>query len=99
MACNRKLADLAVNVVLVHEVDPPPGETPIEWLLLTSLPVDGFVQAGTVIEYYTCRWVVEVFFRVLKGGCTVEDLQDGDGGAVHELPGPVPDRGLAQCCS
>jgi hypothetical protein len=72
---DRKLADLAVNVVLVREVDPPPGETPIEWLLLTSLPVDGFVQAGTVIEYYTCRWVVEVFFRVLKGGCTVEDLQ------------------------
>ena len=46
-----------------------------EWLLLTSLPVDTFAQAVTAIEYYTCRWEIEVFFRVLKSGCTVEDLQ------------------------
>ena len=70
-----KLADVAVNVVLVREVDPPPGEEPIEWLLLTDLPVDTFAEAGTVIHYYTCRWEVEVFFRVLKSGCTVEELQ------------------------
>jgi hypothetical protein len=72
---DRELADVTVNAVLVREVDPPPGEPAIEWLLLTSLPVDAFTQAGTVIEYYTCRWVIEVFFRVLKSGCTVEDLQ------------------------
>ena len=71
----QKLADVAVNAVLVREVDPPPGEPAIEWLLLTSLPVDDFTQACLAIEYYTCRWEVEVFFRVLKSGCTVEQLQ------------------------
>ena len=72
---DRKLANVTVNAVLVREVDPPPGEPAIEWLLLSSLPVDTFAQACTVIEYYTCRWEIEVFFRVLKSGCTVEDLQ------------------------
>jgi hypothetical protein len=71
----QKLADVAVNAVLVREVDPPPSEPAIEWLLLSSLPVDTFAQACTVIHYYTCRWEIEVFFRVLKSGCTVEELQ------------------------
>lgn len=71
----QKLPDLEVNAVLVREVDPPAGEPPIEWLLLTSLPVETFAQACSVIHYYTCRWEIEVFFRVLKSGCTVEDLQ------------------------
>jgi Transposase DNA-binding/Transposase Tn5 dimerisation domain len=71
----QELADLEVNAVLVREVDPPAGEPPIEWLLLTSLPVETFAQACNVIHYYTCRWEIEVFFRVLKSGCTVEELQ------------------------
>lgn len=70
-----KLPPLTVNAVLVREVQPPAGEAPIEWLLLTSLPVATFDQAGLVIDYYTCRWEVEVFFGVLKSGCTVEALQ------------------------
>jgi hypothetical protein len=70
-----KLADLEVNAVLVREINPPAGEPRIEWLLLTSLPVETFSQACTMIHYYTCRWEIEVFFRVLKSGCTVEQLQ------------------------
>ena len=29
-----------VNVVLISEVSPPEGETPIEWILLTTLPIE-----------------------------------------------------------
>jgi hypothetical protein len=72
---DRKLADVAVHAVLVREVDPPADEAAIEWLLLSSLPVDTFAQASTVIDYYSCRWEIEVFFRVLKSGCTIEQLQ------------------------
>ena len=64
-----------VNAVLVREEKPPPGQTPIEWLLLTSLPIETFDEAATVIDYYSCRWEIEVFFRVLKSGCEVEELQ------------------------
>ena len=71
----QKLPGVESNAVLVRELDPPAGEPPIEWLLLTNLPVETFARACTAIHYYTCRWEVEVFFRVLKSGCTVEELQ------------------------
>jgi Transposase Tn5 dimerisation domain/Transposase DNA-binding len=68
-----QLPDITVNVVLVTEVDPPPGDAPVEWILLTSLPIDTMDQVRLVVQYYTTRWMVEVFFRTLKSGCRVED--------------------------
>jgi hypothetical protein len=70
-----RLPDVEVNVVLVREENPPSGEEAIEWLLLTSLPIDNFKQALRVIDYYACRWQIEVFFRVFKTGCKVEEIQ------------------------
>jgi len=69
---DRKLPPVTVNVVLVREVDPPQDEEPVEWLLLTSLPVDSVEQVRQVIQYYCARWMIEVLFRVLKSGCRVE---------------------------
>ncbi len=69
---DRKLPAVTVNVVLVSEVDPPENDVPVEWLLLTSLPVDEVEQVRNVIQYYCARWMIEVFFRVLKSGCRVE---------------------------
>jgi hypothetical protein len=37
---DRKLPPVTVNVVLASEVNPPPGDQPVQWLVLTSLPVD-----------------------------------------------------------
>lgn len=68
-----KLPAVTVNVVLVRENDPPVGEEPVEWLLLTSLPIDDIEQVRQVIQYYCVRWMIEVFFRVLKSGCRVEE--------------------------
>jgi len=69
------LAPVYVNAVLVREENPPEGEEPIAWLLLTSLPIGTFAEACQVASYYACRWEIEVFFRVLKSGCKIEDLQ------------------------
>jgi hypothetical protein len=66
-------ADAPVNAVLVTEVDPPAGDVPVEWLLLTSLPVETAEEVRLVAQYYSIRSMVEVFFRVLKSGCRVED--------------------------
>jgi hypothetical protein len=55
-----RLPDVAMSAVLVREVDPPPGEEPIEWLLLTSLPIDTVAQVLQVVQYYCCRWQIEV---------------------------------------
>jgi hypothetical protein len=66
---------IAMNVVYVVEVDPPAGVEPISWVLLTSLPVETFDQAWTVIEYYESRWLVEEYHKALKTGCRVEERQ------------------------
>ncbi len=69
---DRKLSDISVNVVLVTEIDPPEDDTPVEWMLLTSMAIDDVEQVRTVIQYYCVRWMIEVFFRTLKSGCRVE---------------------------
>lgn len=69
---DRKLTEVSVNAVLVREPCPPEGDEPVEWLLLTSLPIGSAEQVRQVIGYYCVRWMIEVFFRVLKSGCRVE---------------------------
>ncbi len=69
---DRKLPPVSVNVVLVRELNPPANEPPVEWMLLTSLPIDDVEQVRQVIEFYCVRWMVELFFRTLKSGCRVE---------------------------
>jgi Transposase DNA-binding/Transposase Tn5 dimerisation domain len=64
--------DVTVNAVLVTEVNPPEDDVAVEWLLLTSLPIETMEQVCLVIQYYCTRWMVEVFFRTLKSGCRVE---------------------------
>ncbi len=66
------LPAIAVNVVLVKEIDAPANDVPVEWCLLTSLPVETAEQVSTIIQYYCMRWMIEIFFRVLKSGCHVE---------------------------
>jgi hypothetical protein len=70
---DRKLPAVTVNVVLVREIDPPPDDEPIEWLLITDLPVETIEQLLLVIQYYCVRWMIEVYFRVLKSGCRIEE--------------------------
>ena len=69
---NRKVEGVTVNAVLVSEIDPPEGVQPVEWLLLTSLPIRGNKQIETIIDYYEKRWVIELYFKVLKSGCKIE---------------------------
>ena len=53
---DRKLPPVTVNVVLVREPNPPAGETPVEWILITTLPIDTPEQVRTIVEYYCVRW-------------------------------------------
>jgi hypothetical protein len=71
----EKLRPVPVGVVLVTEVDPPAGATPVRWLLLTSLLVETPEQALACVGYYRLRWLVERYHFVLKNGCQVEKLQ------------------------
>lgn len=68
----EKLTPVTVNVVLVREPNPPAGEPPIEWMLVTTLPIETSEQIRQVVEYYCVRWWIEIFFKTLKSGCRIE---------------------------
>jgi Transposase DNA-binding/Transposase Tn5 dimerisation domain len=70
-----RLPPVTLNVVLAKEVGGPGDGTDVSWLLLTSLPIGTSEEILRVIDYYVARWAVEIFFRTLKTGCAVEEIQ------------------------
>lgn len=69
------LPGVTYNVVLIEEVDPPDDGTAVCWLLITSLPIRTTTDILFVADVYIGRWPIEIFFRVLKTGCQVEEIQ------------------------
>jgi len=57
---DRTLAEVTVTVLLATEVQPPAGEDPLDWLLLTNLPVETPEQATEKLSWYLCRWQIEI---------------------------------------
>ena len=69
------LDEVTYNVVFVEEINGPNDGTNIGWLLITTLPINTVKDVLLVLDYYVARWPIEVFFRVFKTGCRVEDIQ------------------------
>jgi hypothetical protein len=65
--------EVELNVVLVEEINPPEGQVPIQWFLLTTLPIGTVEEVQRIIEYYCHRWQIEIYFRTLKSGCRIEE--------------------------
>ena len=61
-----------VYAVYATEIDCPEGETPLSWMLLTTEVVETIEMAVTILRWYTYRWRVEEFHKVLKSGCQSE---------------------------
>ena len=64
-----------LSVVHARETEPPPKGKRLEWFLLTSVPVSDVETAQQMLRWYALRWRVEDYFRVLKTGCRVQQLQ------------------------
>lgn len=74
--CQAQLRPLTLSVVWVREINAPPTvEKPLEWLLVTNIPVTNFTEAVERVRWYRLRWTIEVFHKVLKSGCRVEDCR------------------------
>lgn len=74
---NRRLGRPPVRLwaILAREEEPPVEVKPLEWLLLTTLPVNTTEQAAEKLRWYTRRWGIEVYHRTLKSGCRIEERQ------------------------
>lgn len=54
--------------VYAIEVDCPEGETPVEWMLLTTEPVTDLEITAKILRWYSYRWRVEEYHKILKSG-------------------------------
>jgi hypothetical protein len=63
---------LELNVVHVYEPSPPADQVPVEWILVTSEPIETAQQAAAVVDAYRARWLIEEYFKALKSGCSYE---------------------------
>ena len=53
-------------MVYAKEKDPPDDMEPVDWLLLTSEPIDTDEQILEVVDIYRARWLIEEYFSALK---------------------------------
>jgi hypothetical protein len=64
---------LVLTVIHAQERGKPKGRDRIEWKLLTNLTVTTRQDAIEKLNWYALRWKIEVFHKVLKSGCKVEE--------------------------
>jgi hypothetical protein len=78
---------IEVGIVRAWEPEPPAGAEAVEWILITSLTVNGWDAARSITQIYECRWLVEDYHMCLKTGCRMEDCQLDDGDDLKRLLG------------
>jgi hypothetical protein len=67
---------LQLYAVEAREIQPPPGQTPVHWRLLTTHPIRAIEAALEVIRWYSWRWHIEQLFAILKqSGLNLEATQ------------------------
>jgi len=66
---------LDLTVIHARERGAPKGRDPIEWKLLTDLPVHSRRDAVEKLQWYAQRWKIETFHKILKSGCRAESLR------------------------
>ena len=75
--CDPNLPEgVALRVVEVSEPNPPAGQEPLRWCLLTTHQVETPDEAWQIVAWYKLRWTIEQLFRTLKRqGLQLEDSQ------------------------
>lgn len=71
------LPPVTLWAVLAVEEAPPDGVAGVEWLLLTTCPVETAQAAEERLDWYGVRWGNEIWHKVLKSGCRIEARQLG----------------------
>ena len=64
-----------LSAIMVIERNPPKDSAPLCWVLLSNLPVKTVDEALEKVNWYSLRWNIELFHKVLKSGCQVEKSQ------------------------
>jgi len=68
----RRYPALELTVLHATERGKPRGRDPIDWKLITNLPVTSRAEAIQKLQWYALRWKIETFHKILKSGCQAE---------------------------
>jgi len=71
----KHYSELVLTAIHATEIDDPKDRDRIEWKLLTNLPVRSCLDAIEKLEWYSQRWKIETFHKVLKSGCRAEEAK------------------------
>jgi hypothetical protein len=75
-ATTTAAVELDLWVIHVKELDPlPVNIEPLEWILLSNLPAASFAQVCQLIDFYSCRPLIEELHKGQKSGMGIERLQ------------------------
>jgi len=81
----RNRSTLPVHVVYAREAAAAEGCDPVDWILLTSEPIETVEQLEAVVDAYRARWLIEEFFKALKTGCSFESRMLEDAHSLENL--------------
>jgi len=75
-------------LIRTWEVNAPPDvDEPLEWILITSVPVETVEDALERIQWYAHRWLTEEYHQCLKTGCAIEKRQLDHADDIRRLLG------------
>ncbi|MFM7022157.1 MAG: IS4 family transposase, partial [Flavobacteriales bacterium] len=75
-----------VKLYVVEAKEIENTENPIHWRILTSMPIATFQDARQVLHWYSCRWLIEEVFRILKKeGYDIEASELESAKAIRKL--------------
>lgn len=75
-----------IYAVYATEINPPEGEEAVSWMLLTTELVRTVEEALQILRWYTYRWRIEEYHKILKSGCQAESYRLG-GSSMEVLLG------------
>lgn len=66
---------LPMWAIRVWEENTPASEEPLEWILLTNVPVQSVADAHLRVDWYERRPIIEEYHKGMKTGCRIESMQ------------------------
>jgi hypothetical protein len=71
----KRYPALALTVIHARERGAPADRPAIDWQLITDLSVTNCEEVIEKLRWYALRWKIEVFHKILKSGCRVEEAR------------------------
>ena len=70
---HKEYPELLLTIIHAQERGTPNRREKIDWKLITNLPVRSRQEAIEKLEWYSMRWKIETFHKILKSGCKAEE--------------------------